>query len=159
MPQVVVKTTSELTAALTPDELADLVDEFAFYKDGWPQFQDMFYYFGKDGGYTFPQLTAPHQIQHVHLWPSSVSPESTDWEAGWTRTENTKKPTRKTSNRVLVYAKDGHQYLLIYILPEPYAHDIAKSLTNETAALMNLFKRITEAFIFNKLDLNGVPYP
>lgn len=139
--------------------MADLVDEFEFYKRGWPKSEDRFYYFGKDGGYSFPPLTDPHQIQHVHLWPSADSPESKAWEAGWDRTVEKEKPTRKTSNRVLVYARDGHQYLLIYILPEPDAHAIAKGLTKDTAALMNRFKEISEAFIFNKLDLNGVPYP
>jgi hypothetical protein len=159
LPKAVVKTTSELASALTAQALADLIDEFEFYKSQWPESEDKFYYFGKDGGYSFPQLTESHQIRHVHLWPSFDSPESKAWESGWARTEKSKKPTRKTSNRALVYAQDGHQYLLIYILPEPDAHYIAQGLTSETAALMNRFKEICEAFIFNKLDLNGLPYP
>ena len=157
---VVVKTTPQIKAALSPQDLENLVNTFAEYKDGWPAGEDWYESFGKDGGYTFPQLTRPHQIQHVHLKPAPGATAYDGWVQAFNRCCARNKQTKKISNRVLVYARDADQYLLIYILDAPDdAHEVAKGLNSQSALLMNTFKQLTEAFIFNKLDLNGQPYP
>ena len=104
------------------------------------------YLFGKDAAYAAPSVDgAPYQLRHVHLAPLSDQEQLKRWNAAWLRR------SRKTSDRVLVYAKRiaGNQtsYLLIYILPEPEAHSIAAMKTREHRELMEGFANVAAAFL------------
>ena len=102
------------------------------------------YFFGKDGAYVAPTLSDGSMgLRHVHLVPLSNAQELHHWNVQWLRR------SRKTSDRVLVYAQDHtHGYLLIYILSEPDAHEIARMLTPDNDLLMRKLVKIAERFIY-----------
>ena len=54
----------------------------------------------------------------------------------------------RTSDRALVYVQDNHRFLLIDILPEPFAHKISQMKTPQDKQLMEIFARIAEHFIY-----------
>ena len=102
------------------------------------------YFFGKDGLYIAPTLSDGSMgLRHVHLVPLANAQQLRRWNVQWLRRG------RKTSDRVLVYAQDPtHGYLLIYILNEPEAHEVAKMLTPDSALLMGKLIKIAETFIY-----------
>ena len=100
------------------------------------------YFFGKDGGYIAPKVDGnPYVLRHVHLPPMTDREQLDKWNLDW------KRKSRKTSNRVLVYCQDGSDYLLIYVLPEPDAHEIARMENAADRATMIGFARVAEAFV------------
>ena len=101
------------------------------------------YYFGKDGAYVSPRFSSGEMcLRHVHLAPIQDPSALLRWNEQW------KRRSRKTSDRVLVYASDAtHGHLLIYILQEPTAHDVAAMRTEAHALLMKKLTRIAERFV------------
>ena len=103
------------------------------------------YFFGKDGAYVGIKMDAPHgMLMHVHLVPILDPVAFARWERDWARR------SRKTSDRALIYADDGHgNYLLIYVLDEPTAHAIASMATQQDKETMQAFAAVASAFVFD----------
>lgn len=135
--------------AATDPEAADripsperLIADFAAWKAGGAATEYESATFGKDGAYTEPKINGQqYQLRHVHLPPVADLEQLKKWNASW------KRRGRKTSDRALVYCQDGDDYLLIFILPEPDAHEIAKMATSADKGAMEAFARIAEAFV------------
>jgi mRNA interferase YafO len=120
-----------------------LMSQFEQWKRDWPSKEYDAYQFGKDGAYVRPEVGgAPYSLRHVHLPPLLDLAKLRRWNKGW------QFRSRKTSNRVLVYSEDGRgNYLLIYVLNEPDAHEIARMRTPEHRELMEGFAAVAEAFL------------
>jgi len=106
------------------------------------------YLFGKDGAYARPPVGGIHYtLRHVHLAPLSNPLARQDWDVAWRRR------SRKTSDRALVYVTDSvHGHLLVAILDEPGAHDVAAMQTPEDAKIMRQLAMVAEQFInFGKI--------
>lgn len=99
--------------------------------------------FGKDSAYIAPAVAGlPNVLRHVHLVPLFDARTKELWIKRWQRR------SRKTSDRALVYVSDqAHGHLLIYILQEPLAHEIASMKTPEHWRLMHQFAKVAEHFI------------
>lgn len=81
-------------------------------------------------------------LRHVHLVPLSNLSDKARWGEAWRR------GGRKVSDRALVYVYDSvHGYLLLFILDEPEAHEIAKMKTPEHRQLMLQFATVANHFI------------
>lgn len=102
-------------------------------------------YYGKDGLYRTPLVDGQRVLYHVHLEPHDESQYFADWDAAWSR----KGHGKRVSNTVLIYAFDlNHGYLLLTILWEPDAHDIADMLTPQDRQLMTDLASVAAQFIF-----------
>lgn len=120
--------------------LSEDPDNFAAEFDHWKSLgvagEYSSYLFGKDSSYI-----APGGLEHVHLVPLEAS-ALVKWDIQWRRR------SRKVSDRALVYASDQtHGHLLIYILGEPTAHEVALMRTPEHQTLMRKLSLIAKAFI------------
>lgn len=129
-----------LAVGADPQAFADL---FEAWKAQWPTNEFEFELFGKDGAYELPKVDGQkYGLRHVHLMPLSQSRELGAW------LKRFRFRGRKTSDRHLVYvAAERNRYLLIYILDEPDAHEVARMCTAEDRALMETFAIISEDFI------------
>lgn len=122
-------------------------DNFAAEFDHWKSLGDSGEYasflFGKDGAYSAPKVNgAPNALRHVHLVPLSDAGQLTRWNQAFRRR------SRKTSDRALVYVSDPYcGNLLIYILDEPDAHEVARMGTPKHRTAMLQFAAIAEHFI------------
>lgn len=118
--------------------------KFAEWKAAGPAGEYAFLEFGKDGYYWKPTRDGKYVLSHVHLIPVTDEEALRAWKLAFLRKK------RKTSDTVLVYAADPtHGYLLIAVLREPTAHDIAKMLTDADKVLMNQFADVAAEFIFS----------
>jgi hypothetical protein len=122
---------------------AQLVRDFGDWKSLGPAGEYSSEIFGKDGAYRAPSVGGVvYKLRHVHLIPLLDRPKRRRW------LEKFRVRGRKTSNRVLVYAEDGRgNYLLIFILNEPSAHDIAEMRTARDRETMKGFAAVAEAFL------------
>lgn len=104
------------------------------------------YIFGKDGAYARPSVNGRKDVlRHVHLVPlNDPRPETQSlWDKNW------RLKKRKTSNRALVYVSDRqHGHLLLLILEEPDAHNIAEMKTEPHRLLMLKLAALAEKFIY-----------
>lgn len=122
-------------------------DLFAAEFNNWKSLGDagahLTHLFGKDGGYRLPQVNGkPYVLRHVHLVPLLDPQKLSRWNFAW------RNKSRKVSNRVLVYVSDPrHGHLLLWILDEPDAHNIADMLTPDDAQLMHHFAVVADHFI------------
>lgn len=118
---------------------------FRDWKTGWPKQEYESPLFGKDGSYIFPKVDGvPYTLEHVHLVPLTDEAGMSSWKKAfhWRR--------RKLSDRVLVYVgKHPGPYLLIFILDEPDAHEIAKMRTADDSETMQGFAEVAAAFLWN----------
>ncbi len=120
------------------------IEQFKSWKESGIAGEDSNYLFGKDGAYASPLVDGKkYQLQHVHLVPIISVEQKEKWDIHW------KRKSRRTSDRVLVYAKDKESYLLIAILPEPTAHQVAKMENSVDKDIMTSFAEIAAQFIFN----------
>ena len=120
------------------------IAEFKEWKSRGQAGEDDHYYFGKDGDYARPLVNGKRVLRHVHLIPSDDSSSLAEWDLAW------KRKRKRVSDTALVYADRGRdRYLLIAILWEPAAHDIADMNTQENSDLMHSFANVAEQFIFN----------
>jgi hypothetical protein len=105
------------------------------------EFSDWF--FGKDGFYAHPKRNNRHMLRHVHLPPENDPFEIESWG------KKADKYALKVSDTALIYAYDSvYGYLLIYIVREPDAHEIARMATPESKRLMENLCDVAEEFIF-----------
>lgn len=143
-----VKTTAILVShfASTNADLPEFVTSFIEWKAAGDAGEDDSYEFGKDSAYNTPRVNgAINVLRHVHLVPIVDQRQAARWNRQW------KQNSRRTSDRVLVYAEDeGKRYLLIAVLEEPDAHDIAQMKTSDNKRRMELFAAVAEAFIFHR---------
>lgn len=122
-------------------------DNFAAEFDHWKSLGDNGEYasflFGKDGAYSSPKVNGdPNTLRHVHLVPLSDPGQLTRWNQAFRRR------SRKTSDRALVYVSDPYcGNLLIYILDEPDAHEVARMGTPKHKTAMLQFAAIADHFI------------
>jgi mRNA interferase YafO len=140
---MVVKITTALKSALDSDKLdsqlfCNLFKQWKLSKD-----EHGCYHFGKDSAYVTPLINGDKYIlRHVHLVPVIDKDQLSLWKRRWSFRR------RKTSNRVLIYVDDKKgNYLLIYILSEPDAHEAALMKTQQHRELMDGFAAVAEAFI------------
>jgi hypothetical protein len=103
--------------------------------------------FGRDEPYRRePKVDGDDKLLHVHLMPDiEVNPGAHDlWVKRWRR----KRPASwRTSDNALVYVSDdAGNFLLIFILDEPGAHEIAQMKTPQNRATMEGFAAVAEAF-------------
>lgn len=146
---MVVRITKVLEIALQEDGLDPLLfaEDFAHWKSG-----DEYgsYFFGKDCAYIKPDVDGvPYVLRHVHLVPLGDEDQLIKWNKNW------KFQTRKTSDRALVYVSDEKgNHLLIFILDEPDAHDIAAMKTAEHREIMEGLAHVAAAFIDTGRRLN-----
>lgn len=123
------------------DDKATFIDRFCDWKKGG-EFKS--YFFGKDGGYRAPTLDFPDSyLMHVHLVPLHDVDKLAAWKKSF------KHESRKTSNRVLIYAqRSSTQYLLIAILEEADdPHTIADMTTQEAKDIMYAYAAIANRYI------------
>lgn len=137
----------ELRAARVDPEW--FAKQFLLWKANWPRNEYSFELFGKDGAYRSPQVPGhPTALRHVHLMPLPHSRLYRGWASAFRRLG------RKTSDRHLVYVESKLRgFLLIYILDEPTAHEVALMKTKDDKLLMESFCGIAEDFI----DFGDVP--
>lgn len=140
---MVVKTTAKLKSVLDSEKLDSQL--FCSQFKQWKQSKDDHgsYHFGKDSAYVTPIINGDKYIlRHVHLVPVIDQAQLSLWQKIW------RFKGRKTSNRVLIYVKDRKgNFLLVYILSEPDAHEIALMKTQQHKELMEGFAAVAEAFI------------
>ncbi|MFC3816593.1 type II toxin-antitoxin system YafO family toxin [Lysobacter sp. GCM10012299] len=118
-----------------------LVDEFSWWKEDEAR-EYLSPWFGKDSAYTAPRVNGEQWVlRHCHLPPSHTAAL-----ARWQKILSRK--GRKTSDRVLVYVKrpDG-DFLLIFVLDEPGAHQIAKMENLADRQLMQAMSAAAEEFL------------
>lgn len=121
-----------------------LVNHFHEWKQAGEQGENDFYLFGKDGAYIAPKVNGEsYVLRHVHLIPIADPMQLTKWRTNWQR------GARRTSDRALVYVQDGKRFLLIDILNEPFAHEIAQMKTEQHRLIMNNFAKIAESYIYH----------
>ena len=139
--------TESLTRRLAA--LGEDAREWAAYFNAWkasgPAGEYSDYFFGKDAAYANVRVDGlAVELMHVHLVPLADSKALKIWD----RNDRLKK--RKTSDRALVYARDGKgNYLLIAVLDEPDAHAIAQMRSAADRELMQDFAQVAEAFAFD----------
>lgn len=122
-----------------------LIQDFTDWKASGEAGKHDSFYFGKDGPYVAPKLDTGKELRHVHLPPMSDREDLERWNKAYYSRHKHARP--KVSNRVLVYCQDGEDYLLIFVLAEPDAHEIAKMNTADDRATMLGFARVANAFI------------
>lgn len=123
----------------------DLIDVFREWKMSGERGEDDFYEFGKDTAYIAPSVNGePYVLRHVHLVPILDTAQLAQWNKNW------EKHRRRTSNRALVYVQDNQRFLLIDILPEPFAHTVCQMNTPQDKALMEAFAQIAEAYVYHQ---------
>lgn len=117
--------------------------EFECWKELGVRGEYSSYLFGKDGAYSTPRVNGtPNTLRHVHLVPLLNSEHLTRWRIAFRRR------SRKTSDRALVYVSDPkHGHLLIFILDEPDAHEVARMGTQKHKTVMLQFATIADHFI------------
>jgi mRNA interferase YafO len=136
-----VKITAALRGALeaTGLDVDEFIAQFAEWKAG-DEYGSR--WFGKDGAYARPKVNGEYALRHVLLIPMTDLEQLKKWDKVYQR------GGRKTSDRVLVYASaSSTHHLLIFILNEPDAHNIAEMRTREHFEVMNGFAAIAEEFI------------
>jgi mRNA interferase YafO len=126
-------------------DLPDFVESFTEWKAAGGG-EDDAYEFGKDSAYINPKVNGANNVlRHVHLVPIVDQRQAAKWDKKW------EQHSRRTSDRVLVYVDDqGKRFLLIAVLEEPDAHDIAQMKSSGNKRRMELFAAVAEAFIYNR---------
>lgn len=130
----------QLQAALSADELTDLVDEFRWWKcDLQREYESPV--FGKDSKLVNPLVNgAQYVISHCHLMPKH------DHEARKRWAREFRRRARKTSDRVLFYVRDGNNFYLVDIVDDPGAHEIMRM--NDSKGRSFMLKCAEEARTF-----------
>lgn len=128
---------------------------FDDWKAGFPATEDTNFLFGKDGAYVTPTVDGKkYVLRHVHLLPVVDRDALKDWKKLYDIGQKTGRWPRRTSNRVLIYATrglpgGGEEHLLLYILTEPDAHEIALMKTPGDRRFMEQFAECAAAFLDN----------
>lgn len=119
----------------------DLIEAFEAWRVNWPANEYGSRYFGKDGAYERPLVDGEYVLRHVHLVPILDTNALERW---WQKFRHA---SRKSSDRHLVYCQDRRgSFLLIYILTEQTAHQVALMKTPDDKALMLRFAEVAKTF-------------
>lgn len=133
--------------------VAGFCEAFDAWKAGFPDTEHTSFLFGKDGAYATPTVDGKRYVlRHVHLVPLHDQTALQKWLALYQLGMTKGHWTRRTSNRVLIYATrslagGGEAHLLMYILNEPDAHEIALMKTAGDRRFMEQFATCAAAFI------------
>ncbi|MGK5009421.1 type II toxin-antitoxin system YafO family toxin [Janthinobacterium sp. MDB2-8] len=136
----------QITEVLKKTMLAEglNVDEFLSQFEHWKAGDEYSSkWFGKDGAYARPNVDGKkYMLRHVHLVPIADIAQLAQWNVKF------KRKSRKTSDRALVYVSNGKgDYLLIFILEEPDAHEVAEMKTSEHREVMSGFAEVAAEFL------------
>lgn len=139
---MIVQITNALKSVLGKDDAELLCREFLNWKATGEYDHHSF---GKDSAYIAPPVNGEkYALRHVHLVPVLDGKQIVRWSQIF------KRRGRKTSDRVLIYAKNATgDYLLIYILTEPDAHKIATMQNQTDKELMESFAKVAGDFMFD----------
>jgi hypothetical protein len=138
-----IRTTNKFKRKFNSDKLNKFITRFKEWKSG-----DEYgsFHFGKDAPYETPLVNGVKNVlKHAHL-----PPPSSDRKRFTTWVKNFKLKSRKTSGSVLVY-RGREDYLLIDIIDERDAHDIAKMKNEKDRKLMNYYAKIADDFIYQNI--------
>lgn len=120
------------------------IKAFARWKADWPLREHTSLYFGKDAFYRVPAVAGQlNRLRHAHLRPMADRTATKIWDHWFNLGK------RKTSNRILVYVRDQRSdtYLLIFILEEPTAHQVASMRTASDRLFMEKLAVVAAAFL------------
>lgn len=128
---------------------------FDAWKAGFPRTEYTSFAFGKDSAYASPAVDGgKYLLRHVHLAPVADKAALDVWRRAFAAGKSSGKGSKRTSDRALVYASrqlaaGGEDHLLIYILAEPDAHQVARMATAEDRHLMQQLASTAAALIEN----------
>lgn len=119
----------------------DFAEWFKLWKDARDELDSAM--FGRDGGYVAPTVQGEkYRLRHVHLVPLLDRGAHDRWYRNYAAGRS------RTSDRVLVYVRAANgDYLLISILDEPEAHEIARMQTTLDKGIMRGFATVAEEFL------------
>jgi hypothetical protein len=126
---------------------------FDAWKAGFPGTEYTNFAFGKDGAYATPTVDGKKFVlRHVHLAPVADLKALKTWKKHYDIGKKNGRGSRRTSNRVLIYATrqtaSGEQeHLLMFILTEPDAHEVAEMRTADNRRFMEQFSECAAAFL------------
>ncbi|MDI9335043.1 MAG: type II toxin-antitoxin system YafO family toxin [Cytophagales bacterium] len=145
-----VQTTKALERAFASDPalsigLSPFCAAFQAWKESGAVGEYDHYLFGKDAAYITPSVNDdPYTLRHVHIVPFADIEALKRWDKAFDRKR------RKVSNRALIYVEDERLgCLLLFILPEPEAHEVAKMQTPQDRALMLGLAKVAGEFLVN----------
>lgn len=122
------------------------IAEFLSWKSMGDEGENNHFYFGRNTQYRKPLYEGRMVLWHVHYVPAESSPEYATWKEIW----DNEWDRPRTSHSALAYAYDRtHGYLLIDMLWEPDAHEIAKMKTQAHQQIMHDLTDIAGEFIFS----------
>lgn len=142
---------SESFCAYSSKQAQDaLIFSFKWWKDS-PEREFQSPFFGKDGGLIRPKVGGrEYALRHCHLVPLA-DPVA---KARWAKAH--KYGSRKTSDRVLIYAQSGDDYYLIDVVDDPGAHEIMRMLDKQGRSFMQKCAEEADAFLSGQLALSSV---
>ncbi|MCP2518652.1 type II toxin-antitoxin system YafO family toxin [Achromobacter mucicolens] len=120
-----------------------LIEQFASWKELGPAGEYTSSHFGKDSFYSEPKVDGQMVLRHVHLRPVQDLEKQRTWD------RQHRFQGKKSSDVALLYAADStHGYLLIDILREPDAHEVARMATAQHKDYMEKMAQVADAFNF-----------
>lgn len=127
----------------------DLIEAFKWWKeDVGREFKSPF--FGKDSGLIRPKVDGrDYALRHCHLIPLNDERALSRWKADFRR------ESRKTSDRVLIYAQDDEDYYLIDVVDDPGAHQIMRMVDSQGYSFMARCAREASSFLSGQLVLES----
>lgn len=135
--------------------LASFCALFDAWKAGFPGSEYTNFAFGKDGAYVRPLVDGKKFVlRHVHLAPVADVEDLKTWKKRYDIGVKNGTGSRRTSNRVLIYVSRQlpggvEDHLLMFILNEPDAHEIAEMKTEGNKAFMEQFSQCAADFLFD----------
>lgn len=143
----VIFVSDELKSALPAAELADLADEFRWWKADPAREYDS-PWFGKDSKLLRPTVDGvAYVISHCHLIPKNSTEDRVRWQREFRRR------SRKTSDRVLFYIEDAGKFFLVDIVDDPGAHEIMRMTDRNGKAFMQKCADQAKTFLSGALAL------
>jgi hypothetical protein len=119
----------------------DLINAFSWWKEDSSR-EYLSPFFGKDSALITPTVGGnAYVLRHCHLVPLHSQEALRRWSI-----EHRRK-SRKTSDRVLIYAQHADKYLLIDVVDDPGAHEIMRMSDKRGKSLMQKFAEEANAFL------------
>lgn len=108
-------------------------------------------FFGKDAALIAPKVGGrEYALRHCHLIPMCDIAEKTKWIQAF------KRRSRKTSDRILIYAQQGEDFYLINVIDDPGAHQIMRMQDMQGRSFMLECAKEADAFLNGQLVLEPV---
>lgn len=126
---------------------ADLIEAFRWWKaSSSREFDSPF--FGKDCAFVTPTVNGKkYTLWHCHLIPLNNLNALAKWRKDF------RWRSRKTSDRYLIYVRQGDDYFLIAVLDDPGAHYITSGLGAQGHSFMAKCVWEAEAFLNGELPI------